>query len=46
MRVAIEEIFRRLPDYRLEDPTMLTYTPHGDLRGFWALPVVFGDGGG
>ena len=46
MRVAIEEVFRRLPDYRLEDPTMLEYTPHGDLRGFWALPVVFGEGSG
>ena len=46
MRVAIEEIFRRMPDYRLEDGTPPEYTPHGDLRGFWALPVVFGDGRG
>lgn len=46
MRVAIEEIFRRIPDYHLEEATMPEYTPHGDLRGFWALPVVFDDGCG
>jgi cytochrome P450 len=45
MRVAIEEVFRRMPDFRLEDSTRPQYTPHGDLRGFWALPVAFGDGG-
>jgi cytochrome P450 len=42
MRVALEEILRRMPDYRLEDPNRLEYTAHGDLRGFWSLPVVFG----
>ena len=46
MRVAIEEVFRRMPDYRLEDLSTPEYTPHGDLWGFWALPVIFGDGGG
>lgn len=46
MRVAIEEVFRRMSDYRLEDPSTPEYTPHGDLRGFWALPVVFGQGEG
>src|SRR5581483_5258056 len=42
MLVAIEEVLRRLPDYRVDDPSQLQYTPHGDLRGFWSLPVVFG----
>jgi cytochrome P450 len=41
MQVAIEETLRRLPGYRIEDPSKVEYTPHGDLRGFWSLPIVF-----
>jgi cytochrome P450 len=42
MRVALEEVFRRMPDYCLDDTSAPQYTPHGDLRGFWTLPVLFG----
>lgn len=39
IRVALEELFRAMPDYRLDPTRNLEYTPHGDLRGFWKLPV-------
>lgn len=39
MRVAIEVLLELMPDYRLDPEGSLEYTPHGDLRGFWKLPV-------
>ncbi|MQA14694.1 MAG: cytochrome P450 [Pseudonocardiaceae bacterium] len=39
MRVALEEIFARMPDYRIGSAAEVKLTPHGDLRGFWRLPV-------
>ncbi|HEX7662488.1 MAG TPA: cytochrome P450 [Pseudonocardiaceae bacterium] len=40
IRVALGEIFALMPDYRLDPDGSLEYTPHGDLRGFWKLPVT------
>lgn len=39
IRVALEELLAAMPDYRLDPDAALEYTPHGDLRGFWKLPV-------
>ena len=39
MRVALEEILRRMPDYEVAEASRLRPTPHGDLRGFWSLPA-------
>lgn len=44
MRVAVEEMLRRAPAYRVADPARCRLAPHGDLRGFWSLPVRLGDG--
>ena len=41
MRVAIEEVLARTPHYQIDDAADIEYTPHGDLRGFWKLPVRF-----
>lgn len=38
--VAMEEIHRRLPDYRLVDGTELR-RHHGQVRGIYALPIEF-----
>lgn len=40
IRVALEEVFQLMPGYRLDPGGGIEYTPHGDLRGFWKLPVV------
>lgn len=39
IRVALEEIFQAMPGYRLDPDGTIEYTPHGDLRGFWKLPM-------
>jgi cytochrome P450 len=39
IRVALEEVLRVMPDYRLDPDGSIEYTPHGDLRGFWKLPA-------
>lgn len=39
MRIALEEMFALMPDYRLDPDGAVEYTPHGDLRGFWKLPI-------
>jgi cytochrome P450 len=41
MCVAIEEVLRRIPNYQLDPSSPPERTPHGDLIGFWKLPVVF-----
>jgi cytochrome P450 len=41
MRVAIEEWLKRIPDFRLEDPSAVTWAG-GQVRGPRNLPVVFG----
>jgi cytochrome P450 len=40
MRVAIEEWLKRIPDFRLEDPSAVTWAG-GQVRGPRNLPVVF-----
>jgi len=32
-------VFLLMSEYRLDPEGALEYTPHGDLRGFWKLPV-------
>jgi cytochrome P450 len=44
MRVAIEELLARIPDFRLEDPTVVTWAG-GQVRGPRQLPIVFQAGG-
>jgi cytochrome P450 len=44
MRVAVEEMLRRAPDYRVADRSRCRMAPHGDLRGFWSLPTVLRNG--
>jgi cytochrome P450 len=44
LRVAVEEMLRRAPAYRVADPERLRMAPHGDLRGFWSLPTRLRDG--
>lgn len=39
IRVALQEVFQVLPGYRLDPDGSVEYTPHGDLRGFWKLPM-------
>jgi len=39
IRIALEEVFMLMSEYRLDPEGALEYTPHGDLRGFWKLPV-------
>ena len=39
IRVALEEVLRVMPGYRLDPDGSIEYTPHGDLRGFWKLPA-------
>jgi cytochrome P450 len=39
LRVAVEEMLRRAPAYRVADPERLRMAPHGDLRGFWSMPT-------
>jgi cytochrome P450 len=40
MKVAIEEWLKRIPDFRLEDPSAVTWAG-GQVRGPRNLPVVF-----
>jgi len=40
MRVSIEEWLKRIPDFRLEDPSAVTWAG-GQVRGPRNLPVVF-----
>lgn len=42
MRVALDVVLRVAADYRIEPDAQAEFTPHGDLRGFWKLPVRFG----
>jgi cytochrome P450 len=44
MRVAIEELLDRIPDFRLEDPAAVTWAG-GQVRGPRSLPIVFPAGG-
>jgi cytochrome P450 len=44
MRVAIEELLARIPDFRLEDPAAVTWAG-GQVRGPRTLPIVFPAGG-
>jgi cytochrome P450 len=44
MRVAIEELLARIPDFRLEDPSAVTWAG-GQVRGPRLLPIVFPAGG-
>jgi cytochrome P450 len=39
IRVALQEVFRMMPGYRLDPDGSIEFTPHGDLRGFWKLPM-------
>ena len=41
MRVSIEEWLKRIPDFRLEDPDVVTWAG-GQVRGPRSMPVVFG----
>ena len=41
MYVAIDEVLTRAPDYQIDSAGGIEFTPHGDLRGFWKLPVAF-----
>ena len=43
MRVAIEEWLARIPDFKLEDPSVVTWAG-GQVRGPRTLPVVFPKG--
>ena len=40
MLIAIEEMLARMPDYQINTSAKIEFTPHGDLRGFWKLPVT------
>lgn len=42
MAVALSEVLRRFPDYRLAtaDGAEPEWTPSGDTRGLWRLPVI------
>ncbi|HEY8766488.1 MAG TPA: cytochrome P450 [Dehalococcoidia bacterium] len=44
MRVAIEELLAHIPDFSLEDPTVVTWAG-GQVRGPRTLPIVFPSGG-
>jgi cytochrome P450 len=44
MRVAIEELLARIPNFSLEDPTVVTWAG-GQVRGPRTLPIVFPAGG-
>jgi cytochrome P450 len=39
IRIALEEVLARMPAYRIDPSAEIEFTPHGDLRGFWKLPV-------
>lgn len=41
VRISIEEILRLAPSFALDSDNEPAYTSHGDLRGFWRLPVRF-----
>ncbi|MGH9005311.1 MAG: cytochrome P450, partial [Acidimicrobiia bacterium] len=43
LRVALEEVLRRIPDYRLDDDAAVVRYP-GVTRGISALPVRFTPG--
>ncbi len=40
MRVAIEELLKRIPEFSLEDPSSVTWAG-GQVRGPRILPIVF-----
>ncbi len=40
MRVSLEELLRRLPDYEL-DPARLTRVHNGNVRGYASMPMTF-----
>ncbi|MPZ74549.1 MAG: cytochrome P450 [Nitriliruptorales bacterium] len=39
VRIVLEEALARIPQMRIDPDAELEYTPHGDLRGFWKLPL-------
>lgn len=41
MRMALDEVLARAPDYEIDSAAGIEFTPHGDLRGFWKLPARF-----
>jgi cytochrome P450 len=41
MKVAIEELLKRIPDFKLEDPSVVTWAG-GQVRGPRMMPIVWG----
>lgn len=42
IRIALGELLRRIPEFRLDGAQPPRRKPNGDARGFVALPVLFG----
>ena len=43
-RVGLEEVLRRIPDYRITDETRCKFVGNAITRGFTSLPVAFTPG--
>jgi cytochrome P450 len=41
IRIVLEEALARIPSFRIDPEGDVEFTPHGDLRGFWKLPLMF-----
>lgn len=41
MRIVLEEVLTRVPEFWIDPDGAVEFTPHGDLRGFWKLPLRF-----